>query len=72
MGPGSKADTADLKKAYRELAQKTGIVAKPGNIEGLKTAAKPVTAEYEVPYLAHAPMEPLNCTVSVKKDSCEI
>ena len=72
LGPGSKADTADLKKAYRELAQKTGIVAKPGNIEGLKTAAKTVTAEYEVPYLAHAPMEPLNCTVSVKKDSCEI
>ena len=72
LGPGSKADTSDLKKAYRELAQKTGIVAKPGNIEGLKTAAKTVTAEYEVPYLAHAPMEPLNCTVSVKKDSCEI
>ena len=31
-----------------------------------------VEAEYEVPYLAHAPMEPLNCTVKIDGDRCEI
>src|SRR5207245_3974204 len=31
-----------------------------------------VTAEFEVPYLAHATMEPLNCVVDLRADSCEI
>ena len=72
LAPGSKANTADLRKSYRALAQTPGVIAKAGNVESLKTAVKTVTAEYEVPFLAHAPMEPLNCTVSVKADSCEI
>jgi isoquinoline 1-oxidoreductase beta subunit len=38
----------------------------------LKTAAKVVEAEYDLPYLAHAPMEPLNCTVRITADKCEI
>ncbi len=72
LAPGSKANTTDLKKAYRDLAQKPGTVAKAGSIDALKMAAKTVTAEYEVPFLAHAPMEPLNCTVSFKGGGCEI
>ena len=72
LEPGSKANTADLKKTYRELAQKTGVVAKAGSVDALKTAAKTITAEYEVPFLAHAAMEPLNCTVSINTNGCEI
>ncbi len=72
LASGSKANTTDLKKAYRDLAQTPGTVAKAGSTDALKLAAKTVTAEYEVPFLAHAPMEPLNCTVSFKGDGCEI
>ncbi|MBL8524719.1 MAG: xanthine dehydrogenase family protein molybdopterin-binding subunit [Betaproteobacteria bacterium] len=68
----SKASSADLKKAYRDQMQKPGAVAKAGNADAVKTAAKSVTAEYDVPFLAHAPMEPLNCTVEFKGDGCEI
>ncbi|HXO41550.1 MAG TPA: molybdopterin cofactor-binding domain-containing protein, partial [Thermoanaerobaculia bacterium] len=35
-------------------------------------AAAPLTAEYSVPFLAHAPMEPLNCTVRRAAGSCEV
>ena len=72
LEPGSKANSADLKKSYRELALSAGVVAKAGNVDALKAATKTITAEFEVPFLAHAPMEPLNCTVSINANSCEI
>ncbi len=72
MSAASKASTVELRKSYRELAKTPGAVAKAGNVEALKTAAKTVSAEFEMPYLSHAAMEPLNCTVKVGADSCEI
>jgi isoquinoline 1-oxidoreductase beta subunit len=68
----AKVSSADLQKSYRETAQKPGLVAKAGNVDALKTAAKTVNAEYAFPFLAHAAMEPLNCTVDIKGDSCEM
>ena len=49
------------------LAKKTGDPQ-----AALATAAKKITAEYDVPYLAHAMMEPLNCVVDLRPDRCEI
>ena len=38
----------------------------------LREAATVVTADFEFPYLAHAPMEPMDCVADVRSDSCEI
>jgi isoquinoline 1-oxidoreductase beta subunit len=72
-GPNAGLSTDALRKQYLELAKTPGIVArKAENPEAIKGAATTITAEYEVPFLAHAPMEPLNCTVDFKGDSCEM
>lgn len=58
--------------AYKELAKQSGTVARNADISRLASAPKKITAEYEFPYLAHAPMEPLNCVVDLKKDACTV
>jgi isoquinoline 1-oxidoreductase subunit beta len=58
-------DLATLKPG--PVAQNIGDVPK-----AMASAATKVEATYQVPFLAHAPMEPMNCTVHVRKDECEI
>lgn len=74
LGPGASVSTQALRAEYRALAKKPGLVATTaGDAQAqLDGAAHFVTAEYEAPYLPHATMEPLNCTVRLGKDACEI
>ena len=63
-----------MREEYAELAQTPGAKArKEGDPEKtLAAAAKRIEAEYEVPYLAHATMEPLNCFVDLRPQGLEI
>ena len=74
LGPNAGLDTAQLHQQFVELARKPGsVAAQAGDVAAaMGKAAKVVEAEYSVPYLAHAPMEPLNCTVKIDADKCEI
>ena len=69
-----KRSTAAIMAEYRTLAEQPGKPArKDGDVAAaLKGAAKLITATYEFPYLAHAPMEPLDAVVKLDADSCEI
>ena len=67
-----KISTTTQFEQYSALAQKPGIVARKADMSKLASAPKKLVAEYRFPYLAHAPMEPLNCIVDLKKDSCTV
>ncbi len=73
-GDNAKLSTEGLREQYGNLSKAAGAVArKEGEPEQAFTnSAKQVTAEYEVPYLAHATMETLNCLVDLREESCEI
>jgi len=73
-GPNASLSSVGMREQYSKLAQSPGLVAKKigDPAKALAGAAKTVTAEFEVPYLAHATMEPLNCVVDLRADSCEI
>jgi isoquinoline 1-oxidoreductase beta subunit len=74
LGPGAALDTVGLTARYRELARTPGKTAETrGDCDAaLAKAAQRLDAEYVVPYLAHATMEPMNCTVKIDGGHCEI
>jgi isoquinoline 1-oxidoreductase beta subunit len=73
-GPGAQLNSREQAARYRQLAQSDGIPAqKKGDATAaLAKASKAITAEYVFPYLAHAPMEPLNVTVKLGATMSEI
>ncbi|MGK7062796.1 molybdopterin cofactor-binding domain-containing protein [Bradyrhizobium sp. 1050_B9_N1_2] len=73
-GPNGKVSSADIVRQLEEESKSPGAVARDvGNVgKALAEAAQRVDAMYQVPFLAHAAMEPMNCTVHVQKDRCDI
>src|SRR6202035_2120567 len=73
-GPHAKLNTADIAAELDKATLNSGAVAQ--NIgdadKAMAGAATKVEAIYQVPFLAHATMEPMNCTVHVRQDGCEI
>lgn len=68
-----KFNTEDLRKeAKNKLAEPGGLIKQEGDPDAiLKNIKNPVIAEYEVPFLSHSPMEPMNATVHFKDGKCE-
>lgn len=73
-GPNGSLDSAAIRARLAQLAEKPGIPARTEGDAGaaMKGAAKTIEAVYEVPYLAHATMEPMNCTAHVRADGCDV
>jgi isoquinoline 1-oxidoreductase beta subunit len=73
-GPNAKLTSAEISKQLADAATKPGAVArKEGDVDaGLASAATRIEMDYEVPFLAHATMEPMNCTADVRADRCEV
>jgi isoquinoline 1-oxidoreductase beta subunit len=72
-GEHAKLSSADIWQDIRAASQKDGLIAKTrGDVDKGLANGQRFEAEYELPFLAHATMEPLNCTVWLKADSCEL
>jgi len=74
FGKYENANTQDLYKDMRELTKSEGKIAKQqGDFENAyRNASKKAEALYELPFAAHAPMEPQNAVAHVQGDKCEI
>jgi isoquinoline 1-oxidoreductase beta subunit len=70
-GPGAALNTPGIKAALQAATSQPGAtIKKLGDVDaGMKSAARRIDATYELPFLSHSPMEPMNFTADVKKDS---
>jgi isoquinoline 1-oxidoreductase subunit beta len=69
-----KRNSKQIMEEYRRLAEQPGASArKTGDaVSAMSSAATKLTASFEFPYLAHAPMEPLDCVVKLTAQRCDI
>jgi isoquinoline 1-oxidoreductase subunit beta len=72
-GPHATVDTHEVWKQLRAAGEGEGVTAKAvGDANKALSQGERVEADFELPFLAHATMEPLNATVHVTSDSCEV
>jgi len=73
-GSHAKLSTADIAAELEKATLNSGPVAQNiGDVDkAMASAVTKIEAIYQVPFLAHATMEPMNCTVHVRKDGCEV
>ena len=73
-GPNAKLSTADIVAQLARASERPGAVAHSHGDAAAVIAQSPrkVQAVYEQPFLAHATMEPMNCTVHLTKEGCDI
>jgi isoquinoline 1-oxidoreductase beta subunit len=71
-GPNAAVSTQQILDEIRAASEREGVVAKSVGDASKAQGSDKIEATYHVPLLAHAPMEPMNCTVHVKPDACEI
>ena len=73
-GPHATLGTDNILRELEKATLNSGAVAQnTGDIDkAMASAVTKVEANYQVPFLAHAAMEPMNCTVHVRKDGCEV
>jgi len=74
VGAAGATDSAQFRKAYVDALDQKGADARhDGNVDaGMRTAAKVIEATYDVPIIAHAPMEPLNAIAHVQADRVDV
>ena len=73
-GPNAKVSTADVVRELDAASQQPGVVGRKEGDAAAAIAAATVKldAVYQAPFLAHTTMEPINCTVHVRPDGCEV
>ena len=72
-GPNADVTTQDVWNQIRAASDKAGAVAKSvGDVDKALAEGETVEAVYQLPFLAHATMEPINCTVHVRPDGCDV
>lgn len=73
-GPHARLNTDEIARELEKATLTSGAVAQTiGDADkAMASAVTRVEATYQVPFLAHATMEPMNCTVHMRKDACEI
>jgi isoquinoline 1-oxidoreductase subunit beta len=71
-GQNAAVSSAQILDQIRAASERDGVVAKSVGDISKALSSNRLDATYHVPFLAHAAMEPMNCTVHVRPDACEI